>query len=404
MKTPWYFGWNIVAVSLVFQALIFGSILFSYTLWVGEWLDDPGLAVSLTTVMVPITVLSFTMSLMAPFAGRAMDRYSIRALVCIGAACAGLGFILIAHTTAFWQIIMIYGSLLTAGILLAGPLAAQTLSAKWFNKNRGLAMGLSTTGTSLGGVLMAPLVTALYQQYGWREAYWILGIAFIVLIVPLVWLTTRNTPEELGLDPEPHSSTETQGSQVEVKHWATTEILRERTFWVIIGAFLPLMMVFGSIQQHLRPIAGELGVGSMETAFLVSIFAMLMVVGKLFFGIMSDRIDHRYLFIMALIAIAMVNGGLLSAPAYPALVILTGLLGFAAGGFMPLMGAIVANRFGAGSFGSVVGLVGLFLAINAFGPMAFSGLFQWHGNYDLAFLAGLLFLIPSAIAIKFLPK
>ena len=401
---PWYFGWNIVAVSLVFQALIFGSILFSYTLWVGEWLDDPGLAVSLTTVMVPITVLSFTMSLMAPFAGRAMDRYSIRALVCLGATCAGLGFILIAHTTAFWQIIMIYGSLLTAGILLAGPLAAQTLSAKWFNKNRGLAMGLSTTGTSFGGVLMAPLVTALYQQYGWREAYWMLGITFIVVIVPMVWLTVRNTPEQLGLDPEAHSSTESRESQVEVRHWATTDILRDRTFWVIIGAFLPLMMVFGSIQQHLRPIAGELGVGSMETAFLVSAFATLMVVGKLFFGIMSDRIDHRYLFVIALIAIAIVNGGFLSTPAYSALVILTGLLGFAAGGFMPLLGAIVARRFGAGSFGSVVGLVGLFLAINAFGPMAFSGLFQLHGNYDLAFLAGLLFLIPSVIAIKFLPQ
>jgi MFS family permease len=86
------------------------------------------------------------------------------------------------------------------------------------------------------------------------------------------------------------------------------------------------------------------------------------------------------------------------------LIVLSGLLGFSAGGFLPLLGAIVASRFGVASFGSVMGLLGPFLAASAFGPMIFSTLFQIHGNYNLALWAALAVLIPGAVAMVFLPK
>lgn len=402
LKLPWYYGWNVVGVSLVFQAVLFGSIFFSYTLWVGEWLDDTSLAVTLTYVMVPITILNLAQSLIAPFAGYAMDRASIRGLICTGATCAGLGFMLISITTAFWQIVVIYGLLIMAGVLLAGPLAAQTLAAKWFGKNRGLAIGLSTTGTSIGGVLMAPLVTLLYQQYGWREAHLMLGMGFIVVIVPLVWLTVRNQPEDKNIEPEAELDLADGAEPISPRRWSTIQILKERTFWIIILSFLPLITVFGSIQQHLRPYAADLGITAMDTAFLISVFATIMIIGKIFFGTMADRIDHRTLFTMALSACALVVLGLVSAPAYPMLIGISGLLGFAAGGFLPLLGAMVARCFGALSFGSVMGLIGPFLAASAFGPMAYAQFYAVNGNYDIALWVSLAVLVPGAIAIRFL--
>lgn len=404
LKTPWYYGWNIVGVSLVFQGVLFGSIFFSYTLWVGEWLDDDNLGVTLTYVMVPITILNLAQSLIAPFAGYAMDRYSIRTLICTGTACAGTGYVLISLTTEFWQIVVIYGTLIMAGVLLAGPLAAQTLAAKWFDKNRGLAIGLSTTGTSIGGVVMAPLVTLLYQSYGWRDAHWMLGIAFVVVILPLVWLTVRSTPEELGVEAESPGETDPASEELHVRYWTVAEILKQRTFWVVVLSFLPLITAFGSIQQHLRPYAEILGIESMQTAFLISVFATVMIMGKLFFGTMADRFDHRGLFGLALLACAIVVLGLLASPSYSTLIVLSGLLGFSAGGFLPLLGAIIASRFGVASFGSVMGLMGPFLAASAFGPMIFSTLFQLHGNYDLALWVALAVLVPGAAAIGFLPK
>jgi len=404
LRTPWYYGWNIVGVSLVFQGVLFGSIFFSYTLWVGEWLDDDNLGVTLTYVMVPITILNLAQSLMAPFAGYAMDRYSIRTLICTGTACAGFGYVLISLTTEFWQIIAIYGTLIMAGVLLAGPLAAQTLAAKWFGKNRGLAIGLSTTGTSIGGVVMAPIVSLLYQSYGWRDAHWMLGIAFFAIILPLVWLTVRSTPAELGVEAEAAGESDAATEAIQGRYWTVAEILRQRTFWVVVLSFLPLITAFGSIQQHLRPYAEILGIESMQTAFLISVFATIMIMGKLFFGTMADRFDHRGLFGLALLACGIVVLGLLSTPTYSTLIVLSGLLGFSAGGFRPLLGAIIASRFGVASFGSVMGLMGPFLAASAFGPMIFSTLFQLNGNYDLALWVALAVLVPGAVAIVFLPR
>ena len=391
-------------MSLIFQAVLFGSIFFSYTLWVGEWLDDTNMGVSLTYVMVPFTILSLAQSLVAPLAGYAMDRYSIRALICLGTTCAGLGYVLIALTSEFWQIIAIYGSLIMVGVLLAGPLAAQTLAAKWFNKNRGLAIGLCTTGTSIGGVLMAPVVTLLYQSYGWRDAHWILGVAFIAVILPLVWATVRNNPADLGIESEPAGSSDTLSKKLQERHWTVKEILRQKTFWVAVLSFLPLVTVFGSIQQHLRPYAETLGIDSMQTAFLISVFATIMILSKLFFGTMADRFDHRGLFGLSSASCAAAVFGLMADPGYVMLIFLCGLLGFAAGGFLPLLGAIVASRFGVASFGSVMGLLGPFLGASAFGPMIFSTLFQLDGNYDLALRVALLALIPSVVAIWFLPR
>lgn len=402
LKTPWYFGWNIVAVTLVFQAVLFGSIFFSYTLWVGEWRDDASLGASLTMLMVPLTILNLAQSFIAPFAGHAMDRYSIRGLVCTGGIFAGLGFAAISQVTAFWQVTVIYGSMLTVGVLLAGPLAAQTLAAKWFNARRGLAIGITTVGTSLGGMVMAPLVTLLYQAEGWRLAHLVLGGVFVVVIVPLVWLVVRNSPEDWGVEPEPAPKAHAHGGGHIFPAWTTTKILRERTFWVMILAFTPLVTVFGSIQQNLQPYAADLGIGKLDTAFLVSVFAGVMILGKLFFGGMADRFDHRYLFWLAGLTLAVTVGLMKTDPSYELMVLIASLLGFAAGGFLPLLGAIVASRFGPAAFGSVMGLIGPFLAINAFGPMAASALRESQGNYDLFLTLSLALMVPAVLAMAFL--
>ena len=68
-----------------------------------------------------------------------------------------------------------------------------------------------------------------------------------------------------------------------------------------------------------------------------------MILGKLFFGTMADRFDHRGLFGLSLVACAIAVLGLLTSPGYPMLILLSGLLGFSAGGFLPLLGAIVAS-------------------------------------------------------------
>ena len=139
-STPWFYGWNVVGTSMTFLAFLFGTIFFSFTMWAPEWAEE--FNTPLSEIMLIIIILSFAQGLIAPFAGRAMDHMSIRVLVCTGVICTSLGFALISQVTAVWQIMLIYGTLINLGTLLAGPLAAQTLAAKWFRARRGFAIGL----------------------------------------------------------------------------------------------------------------------------------------------------------------------------------------------------------------------------------------------------------------------
>ena len=173
---------------------------------------------------------------------------------------------------------------------------------------------------------------------------------------------------------------------------------------MIVLSFLPLLFVFSSIQQHLQPFGTSLGLNSMQVAVLISVFASVMIGSKIFFGVMSDRFDHRILFALSLLVCFFVVVGFLTQSSYPAILFFTGLLGFSSGGFLPLIGAIIASRFGAASFGSVMGLVGPFLAISAFGPILFSRMYEVEGSYALAFYGALLVLCPGFLAIAFLRR
>ena len=149
---PWYHGWNVVFAGLVFQAVSFGVALYCFTFFVEPWSSE--FSVGRGEIMVIFFILQGAMGLLAPFAGRAMDRLPIRALVCGGAVSLALALVLAARATALWQLMAIYGSFVVGGTLLAGPLAAQTLTARWFTRRRGFALGISTVGTSMGGFFL----------------------------------------------------------------------------------------------------------------------------------------------------------------------------------------------------------------------------------------------------------
>jgi len=383
-------------VGLLFQAVLFGSVHFSYTMWVNQWVADPTLDATLGQAMWAITVLTVTQGFLAPFAGRAMDRSSIRGLVCAGALSAACGFVAIAQATAFWQIVLLYGTLVMVGTLLAGPLAAQTLAAKWFRGRRGLAIGLSTVGTSIGGFILAPFVALLYLNFGWRTAHVLLAGIMLLIVVPLVWAIVRNTPGDRGIAIEPdHPHALSMTPSAEAAGLTTGDILRNRDFWVVVIAFTPMVTAFGGIQQNLAPFARDQLIDDAAIALLISIFSGVMIGGKVFFGAMADRFDHRGLYFLA---VAMLFAALIlmsMAPAFPLMVIVCVCLGFAAGGFLPIMGAIVSSRFGPASFGQVLGLLGPFTTLSAIGPPLAGQLREATGNYDLALLIFAILMAPA---------
>ena len=389
-----HYRWYIVALTLVNQALALGVLVYSFALFVVPWLDE--FEVSRSKVMLAILSFQIVTGLLSPVLGRYMDQFAMRLLVLSGALTMSLGLFLLSLATEFWQIVALHVTLLPVGMILTGTLASQTMVSKWFTEKRGLAIGVSSMGTSLGG-LSVPLVTAwLIVEQGWQGAYLVLAMLSLILLVPLNYLVLRHDPPILRLQ-----ASETSG--VEMKTWTTRQILESWAFWIPVLALIPINAAFGGTQFNLGAYMSDLGYGQVVAAQLIAITSGAMIVGKLFFGSLGDRVDHRKLYwLMAgllLVSMYFYEGS----PGRPALFLAASLQGFATGGVMPMMGIMYSSRFGTLSFGRVLGLVNLFLMIGSFGSILSGWIFDLTQSYDAAFQIFALLLLPGTIVMYFLP-
>ena len=233
-----HYRWYIVGLTLVNQALAVGIIIYSFALFVVPWLSE--YEISRSTVMLAILAFQIMTGLLSPFIGQLLDQYAMRKLVVYGAAFMGTGLFLLSRATEFWQVIFVYTVILPVSMLLTGTLASQTMISKWFSSERSLAIGLSAMGTSLGGLLIPMITTALIDRYAWEGAFMVLAVGSLVILIPLNFVILRFEPT--GKVEQREDSTEPWQ-----RVWRSREILSDRAFWIPIVSLIPLNAAFGGV-------------------------------------------------------------------------------------------------------------------------------------------------------------
>ena len=394
MSSPLFYRWKIVALTLVNQALTLGIMVYSFALFVAPWLDHFQIARS--QVMIAILVFQVTTGLLSPVLGRLMDQFLMRRLVITGAVSMGLGLALLSQANQFWQVILIYSTLLPIGMLLCGTLASQTMISKWFTGDRGLAIGLSAMGTSIGGLIIPMIVIELIAGHEWQGTLLILSVASTIILIPLNTIILRFEP--------PTANYEANRPQfLDLREWTSHEILASKAFWIPVVALIPINAAFGGIQFNLGAYMADLGHDQSLAAKLIAVTSVMMITGKLFFGAMGDRIDHRKLYwimaVLIVVALLFYEGS----PEKLDLVLAAGIQGFATGGVMPMMGIIYSTRFGTRSFGKVLGYVNLVIMLGSFGSIFSGWVFDSTQSYDMAFWFFIALILPGMVIMFFLP-
>ncbi|MEK7216804.1 MAG: MFS transporter, partial [Chloroflexota bacterium] len=384
--TPWFHGWNVLAVGIFTVAMCVGVVNFSFTFYVVRWVEE--FDTSRSVAMLALSAGQIVAGLLLPFTGRAMDRLPIRWLASGGALLLGLAFILVSYAQSIIHIIILYGIFIAAAESLAGPLVAQTLAAKWFRGRRGFAIGLAALGTSVGGFILPPIVAYFLVQYGWRTAHLYIAGIVVLTTIPLLLLVVKGAPA--AEDDAPTSSAARPAPQVPTdRSWTTREILRTRYFWFVVVAFLPLMEMTTALLSNLALWTKDLGIDTQRTAFLMSILSLMMISGKITFGYLADRFDMRLLCFggAAMLCTALIM--MVGKPSYPLLIVIIVMIGLSAGGQLPLAGAMIGRYFGPLSFGSVMGLFYLCIRPVAFGGPIGGWVRDRFGSYDYFWLGGL---------------
>ena len=222
-----YYRWIVLLYGVVLQAISVGTIIYCFTLFTLPWLDEFGS--SRRDMMLTIALLQIGAGILGPFAGRALDTFSLRWVILIGLASMVLALALAQQVTALWQLWLIYATLLPVAMTLMGTLASQTLVSRWFTDNRGFALGISAIGTNIGGIILPIFVSAWLLHVGWRGTMNNLLILSIAVVLPLTLLILRRSPAT-------HQD-EQSSDTVDQRVWTTKEILTTSMFWIPFGAW-----------------------------------------------------------------------------------------------------------------------------------------------------------------------
>lgn len=392
-----FYGWWLTAAAFVVLMVSNGAIMYSYSV-VAVPLGEAFQA-SRTTMMLGMTGMTLAGGLASPFLGSLIDRGSLRAMMLLGAAGLALGYIGLSLATASWQIPVIYALLMMLGINLLGPLTTSTLLARWFTRRRGMALGIAAVGTSVGGFVFPPLVQWLIDTHEWRLALRYLGIGCLVVILPAI-LMVANRPGDRGLHPD-GDSTDPNAGQAAPPPLSSAALLRERNFWLVAIAMSLLFGVYTALLSNLVPFALGTGAQPERAAFLISVLALAGIVGKLGFGTIADRVDLRGGLAAAMLLVILGLVAYLLAESYTVLLLGSIALGLAAGGMLPVWGALLAVLFGAANYGRVMGMMNpVIMPLTLLGPPLAGMVFDATGSYQFAFVG---FIAALLLGLLLLP-
>src|SRR5215470_19108709 len=147
------------------------------------------------------TALSFAVAvsiaiygLTGPLVGRLADRWGPRWVLTGGVALVGMGTMAGAAVTQFWQFFASVGLIAAIGSSATAAPVAATVATRWFERHRGLVLGINGAGMAAGQLVVLPLAMALVAMLGWRGAYFALGLGLLVLVVPITAIFMRNDP------------------------------------------------------------------------------------------------------------------------------------------------------------------------------------------------------------------
>ncbi len=379
-----FHGWWIVLSVFMVQLFMVGFMSYGYGLLIVEVEREFACGMEkMSAGAIAMTALGFVLP---PVVGTLVDRWTVRGLLLIGIGGLIAGFIALslAPDWIVWAVVM--ATLISIANTLLGPIVGQAAVSRWFTTSRGWAMGIAALGTSVGGIAMAPLFGLGFATIGWRSSLQVLAVIVAVLSLPLLIFFFRDQPRDLGLLPEGVVAGSAASAAPPARHVAAGEILGRFAFWPISICLALFLGTYNAMLQNVPKFAADLGADSMARSNMIVGLTIAGLLGKLLFGWLADRIPLK-LGLWASIGLTAIAVGIMTTePDFPLLVASAAVMGLAAGGILPVWGAMMAQIFGVANFGRAMGLQAPFITAGALAGLALAGRIRDQtGSYVTAF-------------------
>jgi MFS family permease len=363
---------------------VIGFFSFSASLLIQPVREE--FAVNLEQVMDSLTYATLAGFFIMPLAGLLADKLPVRWLMAAGLLVYSLGLYALAQSHSITEYVFIFAFTMAIANSFAGSLPASTVISRWFTTSRGRALGISAIGTSVGGIAIPAIVTWWIADAGWRVSLEYLSLCILLFVLPFVVLTVRGKPQDVGMQAEA-STISSSNAVFDSKPLSVADILSNSSFWYISLSLGLLFSTYSSVLANISPYVTNLGHSETRASSVIMAIAIFGFVGKIAFGVAADKFNLRSaLWLAQLLAL---SGFLVLAfePGFALILVAAMLMGIAAGGMLPVWGAMIAKQFGLLSYGHVMGLMGPVITLCVLPGYSLIGkLFDATGSYTASLL------------------
>ena len=280
------YAWVVVGVLFFAQAVglgVRGTIGLLVNPWEGEF-GWSRAAVSFTASLGFVVY-----GLAQALSGRWADRSGPRTIFAASIALLGAATAAVSSIVTLWQAYLIFGVMIMLGIGGASSPASAVAVARWFTARRGLALGVVGAGSAAGQFVLVPVMAALVGAIGWRAAFLWLGVAILVVALPIILFLLRDDPERSAV--HDGASAARTGSPM-----TFAEVACHANFWWLALSFFACgVTATGLIDTHFIPYAQDHHVSTVTAATAFGVLSLVNMIFTALSGAASDRLGYTRL-------------------------------------------------------------------------------------------------------------
>ena len=408
-----HYGWWIVlAGTIVLSAQ--GVMFYGFGILFPSILEEFNWSRALTSSILSVQIATSSMFML--LMGYLVERFSPRFLINIGVLFLSVGLVFSSFTREIWHLYLFFGIIVGAGTSATylPPIAVVT---RWFEKRRGLALGLTVAGIGVGGLVGSPFLNWLIQSFGWRTALIILGLSTgaVVFVAAIGFVghpgDKRLEPygaESSPEDDDPGSTRPTTdqtfpGENSRDGDWTVLQALKTRAFIILFVMLFFVEVSLLGVMAHLFTYATENGLPTNLVSWAYGTIAVASIIGKIGGGALSDHIGRKNAFLLSFTLMGTAFVFLLPIPNATLLFLFAVILGLSYGAWTPLFPAIVSDFYGPASMGKIYSILAInFFLGGASGPVLAGRIFDRTGSYLTAFIIFAVICYLSAVSLLFL--
>jgi sugar phosphate permease len=398
-----FYGWWIVLLGSLGIAVGAGILIHGFTVFFLPLKRD--FAVNSASIALVFGATRLEGGADGPLVGYLIDRWGPRVMMLIGATLAGLGFLVLSVVQTFWQFFFVYIFLASIGFNAGFFHPVYAVVNSWFIRHRGKAFAITGAAASIGGMVMAPLLSHLILNFGWRTGAVMAGLILLIVAIPAA-LPIRRNPESMGLFPDgssPPADVPAGETRIQERtphpEFTVREALGMLDYWLLFSAIALRVSITVALTIHFVPIFVWKGLTEVRSAYLVSLFALSTIPTTLVCGWFGDRWDKSLMCglgvfpTMAGMLLLMYGHSGVSLYALPVGLAITM-------GTVPLNWALIGDFFGRRSYGTLRGIMVVGTGLGTFLTPIYAGwVFDRSETYAPALWA--FFIVHLLAAVLF---